>query len=152
MSRAARVAVLLASLAFPGVARADAPLFTLYLLNGESLVSFGEVTRLDDRVIFSMPVGGSADEPRLQVVSLQVELVDWERTEHHAASTRYQRYAATRGDDDFRQLTVHVARVLSDIALTTDRRDAWPWPNTLAAPWPTGRVRTTATARTRSAT
>ena len=51
-------------------ARRDAALFRLFLLNGDTLISYGEFARVDDRVIFSMPVGGSADEPRLQVVTL----------------------------------------------------------------------------------
>lgn len=119
------IVVLVACLAAAAPVRAaDLPLFQLFLLNGAAIVSYGEFTRADDRVIFSMPIGGTADELRLHVVSLPADLVDWERTDRHVASARYQRYAATRGDADFLELTSHVARVLSQIALTTDRREA----------------------------
>lgn len=103
---------------------ADPALFYLYLLNGETLTSYGEYARVDDRVIFSMPVGGSADDPRLHVVTLPAGMIDWERTERHARSARYQRYVATRAEADFEAVTGEVARVLSQIAATTDPRQA----------------------------
>ncbi len=105
-------------------AAADATLFRLYLADGSSVVSFGEFARVADRVVFSMPIGGPVDQPRLQVVTLPVAAVDWSRTDRYADSARYQRYADTRGEDDFLQLTSEVARVLNGIATTTDRTRA----------------------------
>jgi len=102
----------------------EAALFRLFLLNGDTVTSYGEFARIDDRVVFSMPVGGTAAEPRLQVVTLPAGMIDWERTERHLRSARYQRYVATRGDEDFRILTTEVARVLGQIASTTDRGQA----------------------------
>ena len=61
-------------------AASDATLFRLFLKDGGMMVSYGEYTRVDDRVIFSMPVGGSQDEPRLQVVWILAASVDWPRT------------------------------------------------------------------------
>jgi hypothetical protein len=111
--------------ACPTLARAaDPALFYLYLLNGDTLTSYGEFARIDDRVIFSMPVGGSVEDPRLHVVTLPSGMIDWERTERHARSARYQRYVATRGEADFEAVTGEVARVLSQIAATTDPRQA----------------------------
>lgn len=126
MSGTRSLVVLFVMVAMPLMAHAvsDAALFRLFLLNGETVTSYGEFARIDDRVIFSMPVGGSADEPRLQVVTLPAGMIDWTRTDRHVTSSRYQRYAASRGDEDFRLLTTEVARVLSRIALTTDRREA----------------------------
>ena len=103
---------------------ADATLFRIYLADGTTLVSYGEYARVNDQVIFSMPAGGSADQPRLHVVTLNAALVDWTRTDAFATSARYQQYAATRGDEDFQLLSNEVARVLNDIALTTDRERA----------------------------
>ena len=102
-------------------AASDATLFRLYLKDGSTLVSYGEFTRVDDRVVFSMPVGGSLAEPRLQVVWIQAATVDWTRTDKFAESARYQRYAETRGEDDYAALNDEVARVLSQIALNPDR-------------------------------
>ncbi len=117
--------VLLLLMLAPGRALGnDSALFRLFLLNGETITSYGEFARVGDRVIFSMPVGGTADEPRLQVVTLPAGMIDWARTERHVDSARYQRYVATRGDEDFRLLTTEVARVLGQIASTTDRRQA----------------------------
>lgn len=109
----------------PAVARAaDPALFHLFLLNGETITSYGEFARVDDRVIFSMPVGGLADDPRLHVVTLPAGMIDWERTERHARSARYQRYVTTRGEADFEAVTGEVARVLSQIAASTNPRQA----------------------------
>lgn len=112
--------------AFAGTAGAatEATLLRLFLIGGGTVVSFGEYARLNDRVVFSIPVGGTADEPRLHVVSLPVEKIDWPPTEQHAASARYQWYARTRGEADFERLSGDVARVLNDVAQSTDRRRA----------------------------
>src|SRR5262245_39471802 len=103
---------------------ADAALFRLFLLDGSVLVSYGEFARVDDRVIFSMPVGGRPEEPRLQVASVRAALVDWPRTDRYSASTRYQRYAQTRGEEDFHILSNEVALALNDVALSSNRQQA----------------------------
>ena len=72
-------------------AATDATLFRLFLRDGSTLVSFGEYTRVEDRVVFSMPVGGSPDDPRLQVVWIPAASVDWPRTDRYAASARFHR-------------------------------------------------------------
>lgn len=97
-------------------------LFRLFLTDGSTLVSFGEFARLDDRVIFSMPVGGPAEQPRLYVVSLPAFRVDWARTDEYSSTARAQWYADTRGEEEFQQLSSEVARVLNEIALIPDRR------------------------------
>ena len=102
----------------------DAMLLRLFLTDGTSVVSFGEYARVDDRVIFSMPAGGAADEPRLQAVTLPSRVIDWPRTERYAATARYQRYAETRGDEDFTRLSNDVAAVLNEILLSRDRNQA----------------------------
>jgi hypothetical protein len=126
MSRLVRL--LVASICLAAAARsayaADATLFRLFLLDGTELVSYGEFARVDDRVIFSMPVGGRSEEPRLQVASVRASLVDWPRTDRYSASARYQRYAHARGEEDFRTLSNEVALALNDVALSSNRQQA----------------------------
>jgi hypothetical protein len=120
------VRVIVLCLAVPAVARAaasDPMLFTLFLTDGTSLVSFGEFARVDDRVVFSL-AGGSSAEPRLQVATLSASKIDWPRTDRHAASTRYQWYATTRGEEDFLRLSDNVADVLNQVVQNTDRTNA----------------------------
>jgi hypothetical protein len=107
----------------PGAAgaAADVTLFRVFLVDGTSVVSYGELAKVDDRVIFSMPVGGGPDEPRLQAVSLPAAVVDWRQTDRYAASARYQWYAATRGEQDYQRLNDDVAAALNEIAVSTDR-------------------------------
>lgn len=126
MTRSVRFLIALMCLALPAAVRAgtDVTLFRLFLLDGSVLVSYGEFVRLEDRVVFSMPAGGPADGPRLQAVTLRPDLVDWARTERYAASARYQRYAETRGEEDYLLLTNEVAQALNGIALSTDPAQA----------------------------
>jgi len=118
--------MLLCVAAVPAVARAassEPMLFRLFLTDGTSLVSYGEFARLGDRVVFSIVTGGST-EPRLQVATLPASKVDWPRTDRHAASTRYQWYATTRGEEDFLRLSNAVADVLNQVVQTSDRTRA----------------------------
>jgi hypothetical protein len=127
MTRVTRILIgVLACLLWPGPAGAagNATLFRIFLNDGTAVVSYGEYARVDDVVIFSTPAGGTAEEPRLHLVTLPAASVNWPRTEQYANSARYQQYAATRGDADFQQLSNEVAGVLNDVALTTDRTRA----------------------------
>ena len=99
----------------------NAMLFRVFLTDGTSVVTYGEFARVADQIVLSVPVGGSAEAPRLHAVTLDSARVDWEKTERHAASARYQRYVATRAEADYQQLTDEVAEVLSNIAQSTDR-------------------------------
>ena len=122
--RIAFLVVLVWLAAAPPADAADATLLRLFLRDGTSVVSYGEFARLDEQVVFSMPVGGPADQPRLHVVTLPASEVDWTRTERYAAAARYQRYAETRGEDDFQLLSSDIARVLNEVAYATDKSAA----------------------------
>jgi hypothetical protein len=98
----------------------DVTLFRVFLKDGTNVVSYGEHVRVDDDVVFAMPLGVSVAEPRLQVISLPASLVDWPRTDRYTMSARYQRYAATRGEADFAQLSAEVAAMLNEVALITE--------------------------------
>ena len=113
-------AVLLTALV-PADAWAEAVLYRIYLTDGSTLVSYGEFARVAGRVVFSMPIGGKEDTaPNLQLVSLTESEVDWERTERYAESVRANRYAETRGEEDFKRLSAEVARTLSAVSQTND--------------------------------
>jgi hypothetical protein len=108
-------------IALSGVAAAADPLlFRLYLTDGTSVVSYGEFARVGESVVFSMVMGG-AEQPRLHATTLPASVVDWTRTDLHAASTRYQWYAQARGDEDFTRLSNEVASVLNAVVQSRDR-------------------------------
>jgi hypothetical protein len=98
----------------------SAPLFRVFLKDGTSLVSFGEMARLDDRVVFSMPTSASTSAPQLQLINIPSDQVDWPRTTSYAESVRAKRYLATRAESDYAQLTAEIARALNDIGQTND--------------------------------
>jgi hypothetical protein len=100
-------------------AAADTATGRVFLLDGTTLGCAGEYARLDDRIVFSMPIGADPDgQPRLQLVTLASAKIDWPRTEHYREAVRAARYAATRGEGDFTAMTAEVARTLNDISLT----------------------------------
>jgi len=126
MARLLGLLIVFSCLVVPRVASgaSSVTLFRLFLLDGGTFVSYGEFVRLEENVLFSMPVGGPPDSPRLQVATLRSDLVDWPRTDRYAASVRYQQYAQTRGEEDFRLLSNEVADALNAIALSKDRQQA----------------------------
>ena len=117
------VLLVLVQLAATGSAVAETArpiLYRIFLTEGDALVSYGDYVRVDDRVVFSLPLNASRVERRTQLVSIPATAVDWTTTEQYAESARYANYAATRGETDFAQLSAEVARVLNDIARLDD--------------------------------
>lgn len=103
-------------------AQPSTQLYRVFLSDGTSLTSFGEWARVDDRVIFSMPLAPGAGPGELHLVSLPVSRVDFVRTEQYADAVRAANYAATRGEADFAHLTTTVAHTLNQVALIKDPR------------------------------
>ena len=109
-------AVLLAGA--PSAFADDLPLFRLFLRDGTSIPCLGEFARVGERVVFTLPLTPDNAESRL--VTLDADRIDWGRTDRYTESLRSARYAESRGETDFAQLSADVARVLNEIALTAD--------------------------------
>lgn len=118
----AGTAVLFVCLSVAPVAEAgdEATEFRVFLKDGTSLVSYGELARVNDRVVFSMPTTPSADDPRLQLVNLAVHHVDWDRTTRYAESVRSARYMATQAEAHYAMLTAEIAQAINDVQSTDD--------------------------------
>lgn len=98
------------------LAQPDAvPLLRVFLTDGSSLTSYGEWVRLDDKVVFSLPLSAAAT-PDLQLVTLPAARVDWTKTERYATTARAVHYASTRAEDDYAQFSNQVAAVLTGVA------------------------------------
>ncbi len=115
------------------------PLYRVFLTDGTGLSSFGEWARVDDRLIFSVPLTPGAGPSDLHLVSLPVQRVDMPRTERYADTVRATTYASNRGEADFAQLSGNVAHALNQVALISDptarlaaaeraRRSLTDWP------------------------
>ncbi len=96
-----------------------ATLFRVFLKDGGTLVSYGEVARVGDRVVFSMPVGAGAPPP-LHLTTLAASRVDWDRTERYAMSARSGRYIETQAENDYVELSNQVAQTLNEVGQTSD--------------------------------
>jgi hypothetical protein len=92
-------------------------LFRVFLNDGTSIASVGEVARVGDRVVFPLPLSAT----RQPMASVAASEVDWTRTDRYANAVRGARYAATRGEADFAAMSAIVARTLSDVAVTPGR-------------------------------
>jgi hypothetical protein len=102
------------------VARADdAATFRVFLTDGTSLVSYGEFARVGDRVVFTMPTAATGD-PRLQLIDLSANLVDWDRTNRYAATARANHYIETQADNDYTALSNQIALSLNEVAAAAD--------------------------------
>lgn len=122
-----------------GATTSDALLFRIFLKEGGTLVSYGELARVAGRVVFSVPVGDIQANPTLQVLTISDSVVDWEKTDAYANAVRGKRYADTRGEDDYTLVVGQVTAALNDLALTADpvrrlvmaqeaRRNLAAWP------------------------
>jgi hypothetical protein len=98
----------------------SAPLFRVFLKDGTTLVSYGELARVGDRVVFSMPTSASVDNPQLHLVDISSDRVNWERTTNYAESARATRYLETRAETDYARLATNIAQALNDVAITSD--------------------------------
>jgi hypothetical protein len=113
-------ALLLCLMTTARLAAEEAPLFRVFLKDGSSLVSYGEIARVDERVVFSMPTSGEAANPDLHLVTIPADRVDWDRTTSYSESARATRYLATRAAADYALLTTDIAQALNDVGATTD--------------------------------
>jgi hypothetical protein len=110
----------LMALARPMAATDEATLLRVFLQDGTSLISYGELARVGDRVVFSMPTSAAMADPQLHLVTLPAERVDWRRTDRYAESARAARYVATRAEADYAALSGEIADALNAVGRTTD--------------------------------
>jgi hypothetical protein len=99
---------------------AGAALYRIFLHDGAMLVSYGEFAHVADRVVFSLPIGGTDDAPTLHLLSIPAADVDWKQTNAYLQTVRARRYAASRGEIDFVTLSREVANTLNQIAFVDD--------------------------------
>src|SRR5580765_2145472 len=100
----------------------EATMFRLFLKDGGTLVAYGEIARVGDRVIFSMPTGPTraGSPPPLHLTNLSADRIDWPRTDRYAMSARSGRYIETQAENDYAELTNQVAHTLNDVGQTGD--------------------------------
>ena len=104
---------------FAAAAADDATMFRVFLKDGRSLVSYGELARVGDRVVFSMPTEVVAN-PALRLVDIPADQVDWDRTDRYALSARSGRYLETQAEIDYTELSNQITRTLNEVGETTD--------------------------------
>ena len=113
--------------ATPGAASGEAAangspavLYRVFLKDGGVLVSYGEFARVADRVVLSIPIGGTDVSPVLHVISIAETAVEWQRTNAYAQAARARHYAETQGESDFARLTREVSDTLYKVGSTDD--------------------------------
>ena len=101
-------------------ASADAVLYRVFLKDGGVLVSYGEFANVADKVVLSMPIGGTDSAPVLHLISIPEKDVEWERTNAYAQAARARHYMSTQAENDFSRLTREVADSLYKVGSTSD--------------------------------
>ena len=118
-----------------------AVLYRVFLKDGGVLVSYGEFARVADRVVLSIPIGGTDATPVLHVISIAENVVEWQRTNAYAQAARARHYAETQGESDFARLTRQVSDTLYKVGSIDDpaqrvalaeaaRKELVEWPQT----------------------
>ena len=92
----------------------DATLLRVFLKDGTSLVSYGELARVGDRVVFSMPTAATPNPP-LHLVTIGADRVDWARTDRYAASAREAHYIQTQAELDYAALSNRITETLNRV-------------------------------------
>ena len=102
----------------------DATLYRVFLRDGIDARSAMASTRASaDRIVVSLPLGGSAAAPDLQLLSLPADAVDWEKTDAYAESVRDSaRYAEHARTGRFRAVEWRRDHALTDIATDAGSR------------------------------
>jgi len=96
-----------------------ATLFRVFLKDGGTLISYGEIARVGDSVVFSMPVG-VGNPPTLHLTTLAASRVDWNRTDRYAVSARSGRYLETQAENDYIDLSNQISATLNEVGQTSD--------------------------------
>jgi hypothetical protein len=97
----------------------DVTMQRVFLTDGSVLVSYGELARIDDRVIFSMPTAATPDPP-LHLMNLAADRVDWARTNRYAEGARAAHYLNTQAEADYAALSGRMALALNQLIETDD--------------------------------
>jgi hypothetical protein len=100
----------------------DPTLFRVFLNDGRVLSSYGEWIRLDNHVVFSMPLRTKGERTDLHLVSIPADRVDWTKTNTYAESVRAAAYTTSRGEADFARFSDDVARTLNEVAQMPDAK------------------------------
>ena len=99
---------------------AGAVLYRVFLKDGGVLVSYGEFANVADKVVLSMPIGGTDSAPVLHLISIPEKDVEWDRTNAYAQAARARHYVATQAENDFARLTREVSDTLYKVGSTDD--------------------------------
>ena len=74
-----------------GVAtESNAVTYRIFLRDGGTIAAYGEFARVADRVVISIPIGGTDSSPLLHLLTIAEADVDWERTNAYVQAARAQ--------------------------------------------------------------
>jgi hypothetical protein len=94
-------------------------LLRVFLTDGSALVSYGELARIGERVVFSMPTAATPNPP-LHLVDLAAARVDWDRTNRYADAARAAHYISTQAEFDYAALSTRMTQALNQLMQTED--------------------------------
>jgi hypothetical protein len=94
--------------------------FRVFLKSGSALETNGEYARVGDSLVFTLVVGDGGPGTEYQLISLPATAVDVMRTDRYRDAVLAARYAATRGEADYKAMTADVSKALDALRTVTD--------------------------------
>ena len=88
--------------------------------DGKTLFSYGEYAELDGHLAFFLPFDDTPDMTRVEPVTVPISAIDLAATARAAESVRAARYAASRGPQDFGELSDSVSAILNGVPSEPD--------------------------------
>lgn len=93
----------------------------IFLVDGRVLPTHGECAQLPDELVCVVKLGGGEVTESFDLLTVPRALVHEERTAAYAQALRAAHYGATRGEQEYAELTTELARVLAELERSTDR-------------------------------
>ena len=95
--------------------------FRIFLNDGTVLNSHGECATLPDELVCIVKLGGGDVPESHDVLTVPLSRVDEPKTTDYARALRAAQYGVTRGEREYADLTVDMARSLAELESSTDR-------------------------------
>ena len=93
----------------------------IFLLDGRVLNTHGDCAMLPDELVCMVKLGGGDVAESFDLLTVPRALVNEERTTAYAQALRAAHYGATRGEQEYTELTNELARVLGELEASADR-------------------------------
>jgi hypothetical protein len=106
---------------FSGQPEPSLDVFRIFLNDGRVLSSYGEPAQVEDDLVFVISQGIKGGVEAHDLITVPIAKVNMERTLEYANALRSTRYGATRGEQEYREFTNDIARMMTELEASNDK-------------------------------